>query len=477
MRRAVLARPVWLAAAISIGAATFPAVAGAAGSLCTPGAGPPLVDPTVAGGVNIHMTANNSVIWCSAQVIGDNADIPNGTSVNYPLRSSSQSPNNNPVSNAIFISHLLTVAGIAPATVNHTEIMRVNGSWTSLDNTDLTAPAASFVDGLAPIFFLNGAQTFYLRPLRSPSDTNGDEEISASNGAALDFYVYSGPLLDVIASANPKTVATHHPVTLTAQVTNATAADRRLTYTWNFQDGTTATGQTVTHAYAVAGTWYPVVTVLGTGNDSGGASQPVPVTVGSVPTGPGAGTRGGANPGKHAPHGGSAHGRGNASNGAPTHTNTGGANTHTASKTARTGTTPAPTTTPHTESPTLGGGATIGGRTRRGATTGGHGGKAVIGVGGRTAPVQTKTQPSSALGGPVVDGRLISDVVPISAAQLAQQSRTAGQPASSGSAAAARLGGDSIPALVRIGGVCAVILLFGAGAALELRSQRRAATL
>jgi hypothetical protein len=65
---------------------------------------------------------------------------------------------------------------------------------------------------------------------------------------------------------------------------------------------------------------------------------------------------------------------------------------------------------------------------------------------------------------------LIADLVPISAAQL---SRTARQPASSGSAAAARLGGSSIPSLVGVGGVCAVILLFGAGAALELRSQRR----
>ena len=77
----------------------------------------------------------------------------------------------------------------------------------------------------------------------------------------------------------------------------------------------------------------------------------------------------------------------------------------------------------------------------------------------------------------MVDGRLISDVVPISAAQLAEQVRAAREAASKASAAAARLGGSSIPALAGIGGGCAVILLLGAGAALELRSQRRAVAL
>jgi hypothetical protein len=59
---------------------------------------------------------------------------------------------------------------------------------------------------------------------------------------------------------------------------------------------------------------------------------------------------------------------------------------------------------------------------------------------------------------------------------LAQPGRTAGQAASNASAAA-RLGGRSIPALAGIGGGCAVILLLGAGAALEMRSQRRAVAL
>jgi hypothetical protein len=101
----------------------------------------------------------------------------------------------------------------------------------------------------------------------------------------------------------------------------------------------------------------------------------------------------------------------------------------------------------------------------------------VIGLGGRNVPVHAQAQPPPAPRGPLVDGRLISDVVPISAAQLAQQGRTAGQAASNASAAAAPVGGSSIPALAGIGGGCAVILLLGAGAALELRSQRRAVAL
>ncbi|MBV9005175.1 MAG: hypothetical protein JO181_11000, partial [Solirubrobacterales bacterium] len=116
MRRAGLGRR-GLAAAVSIAAAAFPAAAGADQSPCTPGAGPPLVDPSTAGGVNVHLTANNSVIWCSAQVIEANSDVANGT--NYPLRSGHESPSTNPVYSAISVSHLLTVAGVDPGTVNH----------------------------------------------------------------------------------------------------------------------------------------------------------------------------------------------------------------------------------------------------------------------------------------------------------------------------------------------------------------------
>ena len=141
--------------------------------------------------MNIHVTASDSTIWCSPQVLEGGSDVPDGT--NYPVRATTRNPNYNPVSNAISVTRLMTLAGLNPASVNHTEIMRLSGSWSMLVNADLVDPSARFEGGLAPIFWINGSETQYLRPLRSPSDTNGDDPTVASAGSILDLYVHPAP--------------------------------------------------------------------------------------------------------------------------------------------------------------------------------------------------------------------------------------------------------------------------------------------
>jgi hypothetical protein len=218
------------------------------------------------------------------------------------------------------------------------------------------------------------------------------------------------------------------------------------------------------HSFTAAGTYYPVVTVYGAGNDSGGVSQPIPVTVGSPPKGGTTGTPGGGNRNKHASPNGPASSRRKTPASAPIHkpssnsaaTNTSG--NHQASTPSRQST-PQSTTSSQTTT------------TQTPATTSTT--TAVRAPKPAAHPrSRSQTLPQTNPGTTVVAGRLISDVIPVSAAQLAQQNRISGTPA----APAARLGGGSLTPVAGIVGGCAIILLLGSGAGLELRSQRRPAT-
>jgi hypothetical protein len=69
--------------------------------------------------------------------------------------------------------------------------------------------------------------------------------------------------------------------------------------------------------------------------------------------------------------------------------------------------------------------------------------------------------------GTEVEGRLIAAVIPVSAARLA------GRDAGRASPPAAMLGGGSATPVGVMAGVSVVLALLAAGAAIELRSQRR----
>lgn len=454
-----MCRAGWLAAAVSIAFAAFPAAVAADQSACQPGSAPPGGDPSSAGGVSLHETANDSVVWCSAAVIQANSDVPDGTT--YQVRSTRLSPSSTPVSNAITVSELLTLAGLPPSTVNHTEIQRLNGGFSSLDKADLANPSARFPDGLKPIFWINGSETQYLRPLRGPSDTNGDDAIVASAGSPLDLYVYSGPVLEVTASARPTRVATKQRVSLTSRVTNPAAARGSLIYRWNFQDGTSAVGPSVAHRYAIAGTWYPTVTVQSSGNDAGGVSQPIVVTVGSVPSGTDPRQAGGANPHRRAKPGGPAR--------SPSvTTQPGSAQAGNGSSSARPpGLSPAPAVPPTPVSPTP---APPAPPPRRASPPPRR--RAPARPRRRVSAKRSRPHAQVAPGTTLIRGRLIADVVPVSASRLAAHSPVS---PSAGRAhlVAAQLGGGSVAPVAAIAGGCVVVLLLGSGAGLELRSRRR----
>ncbi len=457
-----------VAAAISIAATAVPASVTADPSGCEKGqTGPVGTDASTAGGVNIHLTAGNTVIWCPASVIEANSDVPPDT--NYPERATSRSPNDNPVSNAISINKLLTLAGLNPTAVGFTHVVRSTGTWATLDRSDVSA-TPSFQDGLKPIVWINGGETDYLRPLRSSTDTNAQDFVTAQGGAAIDLFVSSGQLLQVFATGSPQRVQRNQPVSFAAAVANATPADGKLTFSWDFADGSVAKHHAVQHSFSSNGTYYVVVTVRGRANDSGGASEPVPITVGKPPTGGNGGTPGGSS--KNGSNSGPTHSNGNTTGGKPNHKNkpsSGGS----APSTATTPTTPSTTpTTPVTPAPAP-----------------------VTPAPAPVTPIPTVPQittprlpahprlphvprahkpiglPSTATG-TIVRGLLISSVTPISPQQLAAQTPAGSQ----GSAPSARLAGGSVTPVAGLLAGAAVLLLLASGAGLELREQRRPVT-
>ncbi len=413
----------------------------------TPGCQPRVTGPVggqaaQAGGVNLHIAATRSVTWCSEPAILANRDIPDGTQ--FPISEISGSPTENTVSDAMSVHRLLELAGVTPGGVTSVVLQRGDGTLSRLDTTDLEDPSPNFEDDLVPLVMINGATTQYLRPLRSPTDANGADQILAQGGTALDLYVYSGPVLSVRITATRTTPSKGQPVTLTGHVSGATPSDGKLSYAWSFGDGTHGrTGVSVSHTFTASGNYPVVLSVTGT-NGSGGVSRPLGIVVGAAPTvaGPAQSTRGTSRQRRSAsagPQKSNGQTPGASSGGAPSSGNQGtnsqsGTNTpsNTNSAAARKGTAHSRSSGHHPSTPH-------------------HRG---------TAPA---TGP-----GVVVNGRLIAYVTPVPASQLitpAAQARPGHAPPTAAPA--------TTSPLAAAGGICAIILLLGAGAGTEARSRRR----
>ena len=102
---------------------------------------------------------------------------------------------------------------------------------------------------------------------------------AAGNTAACSFTVTVTPVLPTISSA---TSASPNPAHLFEAVTFGVAdtsppGTTVTTTTWNFGDGTTGTGATVTHPYNALGTYNATVTVKN--SDGGSITSTVAVSV------------------------------------------------------------------------------------------------------------------------------------------------------------------------------------------------------
>lgn len=395
----------------------------------------------MAGGVNLHIASTRSVTWCSQAAILAHLDIANET--NYPIDGSV-----NPVSDAISVQHLLQLGGVAPKQATDVQVHRLDGTILTLNKQDLADPSPSYIDSLVPVVEINGTTTLFLRPQQSTSDDNAADQIPEQFGSALDLYVYSGPLLRV-TTGGPTSATEGQKATFTGHVAGATPADGTLHYAWDFGDGSPARSATsVAHTFTANGSYQVVLTVTGK-DGSGGVSPVLTVGVGAAPkqSGPGSNSRGTSERHSSSPTGpqnshgqtpGGSSGGASPTNNSPTTTNNSPTNSN------------QPTNTPTTTT------------SQQTSTQHAHTGPP------HPAGKRTRSTPRTAEPTTIVDGRLISYVTPVPVSQLVNPPTRTTAAHAPPSAARQRTSPIAV-----VGGVCAIILLLGAGAGTELRSRRR----
>lgn len=433
MRRALLGRA--LVAALALGGALSiplaPAAASTAPATCL-SSGPCVAVELPGGGVDylnsdditndaqaaINANAPNAVSNVQYQYNGDASQggpyVMTGLSVNALLQDELS---------AQVVSTVTFAEVIVPGPIGSTSFLTA-GSGTS----NLSAPSnygGPPTPGLLPVFWVNGTEIDYARPLLNDTDNAVVDDVQSAENAPLVLDVRTGPLLKVTGHASVSGSATAkigQPITFTA---SSKGDDVKPTFTWTFDGTEVSRQQDFTHRFAASGVYQVQVTAAGP-DDSAGAAVPFFVTVGTGHF------KGSPKPGS-----------------SPTPSPT---------------PTPTPTITP-TPSPAPAGTAS---QSAPGATSTSPNGKA--GAASPSAQPESFQRPDgvqSASGLPVVHGRLIGQSV---ALLTAPGSVLEQHPP--GVAPAARLSADwRVTALT--GSIAAIMLLFVAGAARELRWSRR----
>jgi PKD domain len=402
-------------------------VAGQTGS-CQPGPGSGV-------GVNIHV-AGMGDIWCAASDIEAEA-------IKNPARNPLD-PSGPPLTNAISIRNLLKIAGVPPRSVHLVLLSRSNGVPSTLDHGELVGPAASFTGGLPPIVEVVGAQIEYIRPSRNPparAMSQADINSETITQTPLDLSLFLGPALNagITVGCCSSTKQPGKPVQFSAYPTGS-----GLSYAWNFGDGPRPGGVTISHTFNQLGSHSVYVTVRGSDGSAGvgwasvNIEQPrkVPAVKKKNKTsgnGNGNGTTGGAGV-----NGSTGNGNTNNNNN-NTNNNSNGTNNGSNNSTypyGNTYTNPTPTTHTHTRS-------------------------------------RIKSSGLGQHGGTIVNGRLISDVTPVSAAQLARGNVPALTPVNQRFTQTSVLDNATVKPIAALLAALAIVLLLSSGAGRELRSLRR----
>jgi hypothetical protein len=153
------------------------------------------------------------------------------------------------------IRSVLERAGVSVSSLRRIAISRGDGSDLVLTRADLTN---GFPEGPALIAD-TGSSTRVFRPVRNARDVNVRDDFDSGAGSLL-IRVDDATALAVQASATPTQVRTGKNVTFTAKVLSPPPG---LVYHWEFGDGSSAEGKTVTHSFDVALDKQVQVTVTG----------------------------------------------------------------------------------------------------------------------------------------------------------------------------------------------------------------------
>lgn len=204
----------------------------------------------------------------------------------YALRGSSGEGTQ--VVSGFSLAALLEAAGADPYAFSYLEVLRPAGGTVLLSN-DQALSEAAFADG-PPVVYATATGTAFLRPSSGSDDDNASDSFEAPQGVTIALR--KGTPLQVEAEASTLQTRPGKPVEFTAQAEGAGAGEA-LTYSWYFDDGSSAAGPDATHGFARRGS-YDVVLGVTTPGDSTGTSTVVTIQVGPPLAGPdrkGGGTR------------------------------------------------------------------------------------------------------------------------------------------------------------------------------------------
>lgn len=156
----------------------------------------------------------------------------------------------------ISLRGLLDAVGADP-TYSAVTVTRPGGGSVRISRSQIEAA------GLTPVLYEEGALATFVRPAYSADDRNAEDVISAS---PLVITQVDGTDYGLKAKVSKSTARTGESLKFTATATGA--AGQKLTYKWIFDDGSTGSGEQVTHKFKKRGYYRVLVSVKGEGETS-----------------------------------------------------------------------------------------------------------------------------------------------------------------------------------------------------------------
>jgi len=197
------------------------------------------------------------------------------------------------------LAAILDAAGADPYGFSYLEVQRPAGGAVLLSRDQALDSGG---DG-PPAVYAGAGGTGFIRPSSGSEDLNAGDSFVAPQGIAI--VLRKGTHLKVRATASTKRTKAGQKVDFSAVVEQAGAGEQ-LTYSWYFDDGSSAEGAEASHSFAKRGSYDVVVGVTTAGSETG-ASAVVTVQVGAPLAGPNR-KGGGTNEDADAPDHGSATG-------------------------------------------------------------------------------------------------------------------------------------------------------------------------
>jgi hypothetical protein len=165
----------------------------------------------------------------------------------YPLRA--EAGETSATVTGFTIAALLKAADVDPYGFSYLEVQRPGGGSVLLSS-------AQALGELAPVVYSTGTGTGFLRPAAGAEDFNGAD--SFQSPAGLTIVMRKGASLQARVEATPRKVKVGEKVDFRA-VVERSGSGEALAYSWYFDDGGSAEGETATHSFAKPGSYSVVV--------------------------------------------------------------------------------------------------------------------------------------------------------------------------------------------------------------------------